>query len=251
MNDIKIIICTTKKCDFPKDNIYLPILLNANKINLDFDYKDNVGKNISDKNPYYCELTGLYWAINNLDFDYLGLDHYRRLFTKKIFHFKKIKNAITKKELDKLLNKYDAILPKKRHYYIETNYSHYIHSHHKEPLDETRNIIKEKYPDYLFYFDEVMNKRTAHMFNMFIFKKEIALQYSNFLFDILFTLEQRIDISNYNDIEKRVFGYVSELLIDVFINKNNIKYKELPYIFIGSQKWVKKILNFIKRKFKH
>lgn len=251
MKNIKIIICTTKDFKFPKDDIYVPLLLNANNINLDFKYKDNTGKNISSKNANYCELTGYYWAINNLDFDYLGLDHYRRLFTKTRFHFKNIDKAISGKDLDKILDKYDAILPKKRHYYIETNYSHYIHSHIKEPLDKTKEIIAKIYPDYLPYFEKVMNKRSAHMFNMFIFKKDIAVQYYEFLFNILFELETQIDITNYNTVEKRVYGYVSELLLDVFITKNNIKYKELPYIFVGSQNWFKKIFNFLKRKFKH
>ncbi len=250
MKDIKIIICTTKKYNFPKDKIYLPLLLNSNNIKLKFDYKDNQGTNISDKNYSFCELTGLYWALNNLDFEYLGLDHYRRLFTKnKITKFKK--KPLTYLEINKLLDKYDCILPKKRHYYIETNYSHYIHAHHKEPLDKTKEIIKSKYPDYLESFNKVMEARSSHMFNMFIMKKDLLIKYTNFLFDVLFTLESDIDISTYSDYEKRVFGFVGELLLDVFIKKENIKYKDIDYIFTEKQNWFKKIFNFLKRKFKH
>ena len=45
---------------------------------------DNTGDNISWMNPYVGELTCIYWASKNLDKlgkpDYIGLNHYRRLF---------------------------------------------------------------------------------------------------------------------------------------------------------------------------
>lgn len=51
---------------------------------LDLGYqKDNEGDNISAKNPYYCELTGIYYAWKNIPAEYLGLVHYRRYFKGK------------------------------------------------------------------------------------------------------------------------------------------------------------------------
>ena len=77
---IKIIVATHKKAKMPTQNSYLPIQVGAS-INPDLGYtKDNTGENISNKNPYYSELTGLYWAWKNLDSDYIGLVHYRRYF---------------------------------------------------------------------------------------------------------------------------------------------------------------------------
>ncbi len=94
-----------------------------------------------------------------------------------------------------------------------------------------------------------MSQRSAHMFNMFIMKKNIFDEYSNWLFDILFKLEGRIDISGFSVQEARVFGYISELLLDVWVKTNNIKYIENNWIQIGNRRLAAKVFNFLKRKF--
>ncbi|MFT9317077.1 DUF4422 domain-containing protein, partial [Liquorilactobacillus sp.] len=52
--------------------------------------------------------------------------------------------------------------------------------------------------------------------------------YCTWLFDILFESEKKIDISGYDTQEARVFGYLAEILINVWVFKNNIKIKYLP-----------------------
>lgn len=80
---VKIIIATHKKYRMPEDKMYVPVHVGAEGKN-DLGYtKDNSGENISLLNPSFCELTGLYWAWKNLDYDYLGLAHYRRHFSLK------------------------------------------------------------------------------------------------------------------------------------------------------------------------
>lgn len=81
--NIKIIVATHKKYKMPVDEIYLPMHVGADgKESLGY-IKDNSGDNISYKNPYFCELTGLYWAWKNINADYIGLVHYRRHFIMK------------------------------------------------------------------------------------------------------------------------------------------------------------------------
>ena len=252
--NIIIIIATHKKYWMPEDDIYLPVHVGAegktdaqgNPLDLGYT-KDNTGDNISRKNKNYCELTGLYWAWKNLDADYIGLAHYRRHFTLKNRGDKK-QRPITRFELEKLLTENDVLLPRKRNYFIETNYSQYVHAHHEIDLTTTREIIVEKYPEYIKAYDESMGRTTGHRFNMFIMKRDKFDAYCEWLFDILFELEKRLDISDYSDNDARVFGFVSERLLDVWLETNHISYKDIPYVFMEDQNWLKKGGNFLKRK---
>ena len=244
----KIIVATHKKYWIPDDPIYLPVHVGAEgKESLGYQ-PDNNGENISWKNANYCELTGLYWAWKNMQADYLGLAHYRRHFSNgKIFINKKAQ-VINQASLEHKLGKASVLLPKPRHYWIETNYSQYVHAHHAADLDTTRDIISEQCPEYLPAFDAVMKRTTGHRFNMFVMKRELLDRYCEWLFRILFELEGRLDISNYSKNDARVFGFVGERLLDVWLETNKQPYIELPYVFMEKQNWFVKGTRFIERK---
>lgn len=80
---IKLLIAAHRQCDVPADSIYLPVHVGKTlhpDVVLNGYQPDNEGKNISDKNPYYSELSAVYWAWKNMKSDYVGLVHYRRFF---------------------------------------------------------------------------------------------------------------------------------------------------------------------------
>ena len=96
----------------------------------------------------------------------------------------------------------------------------------------------------------MLKSRSGHRFNMFIMKKSIADKYCEWLFNILFEVEKNTDVSSWDTSEKRIYGYLSERLLDVWLDYNNILSKDIPYLFMEKQNWVKKGFKFIKRKFK-
>ena len=240
---LSIIVATHKSCPVPADGSYLVVQVGAaGKPRLGFA-ADDTGDNISAKNANYCELTGLYWAWKNrLSGDAVGLVHYRR-------HFKGRNGIATSGELASLLARRDCILPAKRNYFIETTYSQYAHAHHAVDLDTTRTIIAERHPEFIPAFDRAMKSPKGHRFNMMVMKKPLFDDYCAWLFDILFELEKRLDISAYSAYDRRVFGFVAERILDAYIDARKIKYAELPVLNLEPQHWPTKILRFLKRKF--
>lgn len=242
-----------KNYDKPHDPLYLPLQVGASLSKDKFlEATDDKGDNISNKNKNFCELTGIYYAWKNLDYDNLGLVHYRRYFKgnlKATFN-NKTKKILSNDEVEKYLQNCDVIVPKKRNYYIENLYSHYEHTMYIEPLIETGKILQEKYPEYSFEFERLKKRKSAHMFNMFVASKKFCDKYFNFLFDVLFTLEKRVDATIYSDFHARFFGRISELLFDVFLYTNNIKFKEVKVVDIEKINWFKKIKSFLVAKFK-
>ena len=78
-----IVAAYHKQAYVPNSDIILPMQVGASvaKVQLNM-VKDNVGENISELNPYYCELTALYSLWRNYsDVEYYGLCHYRRFFS--------------------------------------------------------------------------------------------------------------------------------------------------------------------------
>lgn len=242
--DIKIIVAAHKEYEMPTDGIYLPVQVGAALSEKQLGYqRDDTGDNISRKNRNFCELTGIYWAWKNLDADYVGLAHYRRHFGKKT------DRLLGGAEAAEIFKGADVIVPSKRKYYIESLYSHYDHTMHIEPLDKTGEIIAEKYPEYLPEFELLKKRTSAHMFNMFVMKKELFDSYCAWLFDILFELEDRVDASDYDAFHARFYGRVSELLLDVWLNTNNIKATEYPFVYMEKVNWFKKGGSFLMAKF--
>ena len=247
--DIKIIVATHKPYCMPADPLYFPIHV-GHKVKQSIGFPgDDTGDNISEKNRNYCELTGLYWAWKNLESDYIGVAHYRRHFALERFHRDTKQRILTMAQAQELLRKTDVVLPTPRNYFIETNYSQYAHAHHAEDLDCTRQILAERHSEYLDAYDRSMKQTVGHRFNMFIMKRELLDSYCTWLFDVLFELEKRLDISGYSANDARVFGFVSERLLDVWLNTNQISYQEIPYVFLEKQNWIKKGAAFLKRKF--
>ena len=246
---IQVIVAAHKFYRMPDDPMYLPIHVGKAGKDLDLGFQgDNTGENISEKNPTFCELTGLYWAWKNLDADYIGLSHYRRHFRGKKGR-NKWDCILTGSEAEALLKGGEVLLPRRRNYFIENVYDQYCHAHPREGLDLALKLASATGPAFEQAAGNLKKCTWTHLFNMFIMSRERLDAYCGWLFPILFAMEEQLDISGWSGNDQRVFGFVAERLLDVWLEAEGIPYREVPVMFMEKQNWMKKGFSFLQRKF--
>lgn len=215
-----------------------------NKFNPNFTF-DNVGHDqISEKNQFYSELTGIYQVYKNVKSNYIGFTHYRRFFIKRslknIFKY----HLLDCKDINRILKNEDIIVPE-RVLFKKSVFQQYINGHLKSDLLIVRKIISEQGDLILNSFDNYFNGNVFFLGNMVIGKSLILHDYYEWLFGILFEFERRVgleEISTRDNYQKRVFGFLSERLFGVWLIHNDIKYHEVPIAFISGKKKLKAII---------
>ena len=218
---VKIFVMTHKKINEPEDKIYIPLQV-GKAAGQDLGYLgDDTGDNISDLNKYYGELTGVYWLWKNMeDEDYIGVCHYRRFFINEN------RQLMNEKEYKSILEKYDIITSNAVYTKGQSYSEDYGEAHNISDLLIIGDVIKEKYPEYYPYFEEAINGNICYYGNLMVAPKEMFCRYAEWLFGIFAEAAKRIDLSNYNLYEQRVYGFLSEQLLRVWVMKNQLKVYE-------------------------
>lgn len=268
--EVKILSCFHKKFKYPTNSIYFPIHVGKSNSNIDLEISgDDVGQNISDKNKNFCELTAVYWAWKNLSCDIVGLSHYRRYFDFRGKIYNLTNRNYCKQDLineylaynDKLkiiqdLRQFDIILPKVR-VLDKSIQDYYIKDHIKSDWYNMKSVIIQLYPEYKDTINKCFNSNKIYYYNMFIMNKQDFDLYCEWLFNILFELEKRINISE-DKYQSRVFGFMSERLLNLYVMHNKFKIKEYPILYIDDEiesksillRWIKQSAMNLKNTFK-
>ena len=80
---------------------------------------------------------------------------------------------------------------------------------------------------------------------MMIVSKNYFDEYHNWLFKILFELEKEIDISRYNNYNVRMYGFLAERLLNVWVHHKHLRVKEMPVYNSEEPCFMKKIVKKI------
>lgn len=213
---IQIFAMTHKTFTPPPDPMYVPLQV-GRACHEPLGYLgDDTGDHISDLNAYYSELTGVYWLWKNYhEADVIGICHYRRYLIAEDGHL------YSKADIETLLSEYDMIVTKKLELRMPY-YDGFASTHDEKDLIETERAVTEKYPEYAPLFHDMVHKKETYFANMMICKKPLYDAYCTWLFDILSEVRKRIDTTGYDNYRKRVYGFLSEFLLTVWIAKNGL-----------------------------
>ena len=245
MGKIKILVCTHKPDYVYQDEVYMPIQVGKKKSDVNLGFQgDDTGDSISDRNDWYAELTATYWAWKNIKgLDYIGLCHYRRYFnfyTKGLRfqeyeivstdQIKKLKLAIP--DISQIFKSYDIVLPRVKKY-PRTLFQDYSLWHNSEEMRCLEKVIKKRFPDYIDTFTKVMHKNNKlYHYNMFIMPWPRFQDYCSWIFSVFTALDNEFRSLNYHPLQRRVFGFMGERLMTVYVIRNHLKIKELPLYWV-------------------
>ena len=279
---VKLINITHKPCRVFVDDIILTIhagrqiaetkskdgILSKDEIQWmqDNTLSDATGDNISELNRFYNEMTAIYWVWKNYEKignpEIIGCMHYRRHFILKD------KLSITGEYLDDLgltyenitniMKEHDLITPK----FMTMKGSPFIEKigkelctlggdKMKEAMSLCLDIIKDIHPKYYNEMQSILKGyNTGSFCNMFIMKKDLFFEYCNWIFPILFELDNRLG-RNYEKGQERCIGWTSEMLTSMFIymKSKSIPHKEV-LVFNQSPETIKSFSQIIKYKVK-
>lgn len=239
-----IFVMTHKEFWPPSDKMYVPLQVGREgKESLSY-LGDNTGDNISEKNQYYSELTGVYWVWKNYhQSENVGICHYRR------FLLNDAGKLFTEREIEGILSHYDLITTKT----LTMRYPYYdgfSHNHNIRDLETALRIIKRMYPEYTDTLMEMVHQRETWFGNMMICKKTLYDEYCSFLFPIFFEMEKEMNVEGYDDYHKRVFGFLSEFLLYVWAKVNKLKVYHSMVGMLGEKAETKELKNALSDYFK-
>ena len=186
------------------------------------ELRDNIGEdNISKKDLLYCEITGLYWVWKNNTHPIVGVSHYRRLILD------------SRKRIEKSLKKCDIMCMSTGKLYSSIE-NLCLKSSDRVPEDWyiMKKHLKIMYPEYSNSADVVFNRDWYYACNIFITHQKILNDYCNWLFPLLFKIENDLDLKNRSRNQSRAIGYICEVLLPVYIYHNKLRVKKLHVLYV-------------------
>lgn len=246
---VHIYLASHKDYVFPDIDIYKPLQVGAAlHEDLHFPYRDDTGDNISEKNPYYCEMTAYYWVWKNSTADIVGIGHYRRvpanpaeeLFSKEeVIDILSHNDYMTtgciewkKSEVDyyKLDKDEDTDIPG------SGVYNQYRRCHNGVDMDLAWLAIKQLYPEYEEDFvNQIVFGKLFVPCNILIAPKPIFDGFCQWIFDILFFVEKYSPYKLYDSYNQRVFGFLAERLLALYFFHNKLKCQNCAVIDLNKE----------------
>ena len=203
-------------------------------------FEDEMKDNISHLNSKLNEMTAIYAYWKNLmkDADYIGFNHYRRLFDGEVLDDISGYDIIDTRPIPMVFNmSYFTGSPIPN--FVPTDIKNgYFICHKIEDWIKMEEQLK-KTPYYAYFEDWSKQSQLTSPCNMFVMKKKIFEEYCEFIFPILFELEKQVDLTGYDNYQKRQLSFLAERLTSLFLyakKQQCYKFKTVDTLFFEGWK---------------
>jgi hypothetical protein len=213
-SDPKIVVSAHKPCFLPVERSYLSVQVGTagNQRIQGFGAWDDQGENISSLNPFYCELTALYWFWRNARAPRVGLSHYRRYFCGS-----NAMGIIDAGDLMEMSN-IDVILPVRRTYYFLSVQEQFSARFAPFYWDVLENAVADVDSGSIDTFRSLSRRHWCHLYNMFVMNWALFDEYMAWLFAVLGKAQSGLGIAEGRPSHQRILGHYAERLIDVWLS---------------------------------
>ena len=208
-----------------------------------YETRDNVGDNISDLNPWFGELTVLYWIWKNFSYtndDIIGFAHWNKRLKISESNVKKIIESDSKK------------------WVISEGFSLVKHDYPSD-IVTLGEVLKKSYPDYYKSFQRLYNSDGSTLKNrnnctgqMFFTSGEQFKKYCDFLFAVLFDVFEKVGKVDRPAYHKRYLAFLGERLLAVYLDCNSIPCIEVKSLYANSgifMRILKKLFPSVRKKY--
>lgn len=250
MSRVKILVACHKPDTVYHDEVYTPIhvgrAISRYKDEMSDMIGDDTGVHISEKNPFYSELTAQYWGWKNLkDVDYIGLCHYRRYFQTKV----------TPENVDQLLGShYDAML-------VRPLYERNSVANRLRLATCTEDVyifylcFVKLFPEYKSLALEYLRGNKVVPYNMFVMKKSLFDDFASWQFAVLQEMEHYVKLPGYTRC-RRLYGYVSEIMLPLYCQHKGLKVRYDDWVPMVGEKaevspFKRSVMDMLKRGLYH
>ena len=166
---------------------------------------DKDGDNISKHNRQFSELTVTYWAWKNVEADYKGICHYRRVLD------------IPEDDYNKL-SSVDVVLPLPFTVYPNAS-SQFLRFIHEEEYNALLLALREIAPEYYVAAHKFWYEPYLYNYNILIAKEKIFNSYCEFIFNVLFAVKKSFSDKGIRQ-NNRYIGYLGEILTSLYFMVN-------------------------------
>lgn len=201
-----------KLCKYVKQHpdIYVPILAGRIWTKKSYDIPnllyDDVGDNISWLNPYINEMTAIYWVGHHFDAvgnpDYIGFQHYRRLFN--------LDNVLP------YLGKGTLILNEETLMLSMVDFLEMCHGVGRYLVSLARDILRLDDPNIDRLFNEFAFSRTYYSRNLFVVHKDVFFGLVEYITMILKYAAKDINFDVLGTPGARNIGFVMERMVGFY-----------------------------------